>query len=109
MPERMVPTLLEPPSHAVLDTKQLHTFCVVARTCNFTRAAKELGCCQSTVTVHIRSLELAFGALLFDRNRSSKAVMLTKAGKCALDYAQRLLALVDEAKAVLSQSSAVLE
>jgi DNA-binding transcriptional LysR family regulator len=93
----------------VLDTKQLHTFCVVARTSNFTRAAKELGCCQSTVTMHIRSLERALGNSFFERNRFSKTVILTEAGKRALDYAQQLLALVDEAKAVISESAGVIE
>ena len=103
----MVEPDIERPSHSVLDTKQLHTFCVVARTNNFTRAARELGCCQSTVTVHIRSLERAFGYSFFERNRFSKTVILTEAGKRALEYAQRLLALVDEAKAVISDGAGV--
>ena len=67
----------------ILDMRQLHTFRVVAMTKNFTRAAVELGCCQSTVTVHIRALERELGISLFERNRSSKRVVLTDEGKRA--------------------------
>jgi DNA-binding transcriptional LysR family regulator len=88
--------------HCQLETRQLQTFCVAARTGNFTRAAAELGYCQSTVTVHIRSLERELGAPLFERNRFSKTVILTEAGKTALEYAERLLALVNETKAVIA-------
>jgi len=107
--EQIVEPHFERSSQSVLDTKQLHAFCVVARTSNFTRAAKELGCCQSTVTVHIRSLERTLGYSLFERNRFSKTVTLTKAGKRALEYARRFLALVDEAKAVVSDGADVSE
>ena len=86
----------------ILDMRQLHTFRVVAITKNFTRAAAELGCCQSTVTVHIRALERELGISLFERNRSSKRVVLTDEGKRALEYAQRLLALANEVQEVIS-------
>ena len=86
----------------ILDMRQLHTFRVVAITRNFTRAAVELGCCQSTVTVHIRALERELGISLFERNRSSKRVVLTDEGRRVLDYAQRLLALANEVQAVIS-------
>ncbi|MBZ5676885.1 MAG: LysR family transcriptional regulator [Acidobacteriia bacterium] len=86
----------------ILDMRQLHTFRVVAITKNFTRAAAELGCCQSTVTVHIRALERELGISLFERNRSSKRVVLTDEGKRALEYAQRLLALANEVQDVIS-------
>ena len=49
----------------ILDMRQLHTFRVVAMTKNFTRAATELGCCQSTVTVHIQALERELSVSLF--------------------------------------------
>ena len=86
----------------ILDMRQLHTFRVVAITKNFTRAAAELGCCQSTVTVHIRALERELGISLFERSRSSRRVVLTEQGTRALEYAQRLLALANEVKAVTS-------
>lgn len=89
----------------ILDMRQLHTFRVVAMTKNFTRAAVELGCCQSTVTVHIRALERELGISLFERNRSSKRVVLTEEGKRALEYAQRLLALANEVQNAISPSA----
>ena len=86
----------------ILDMRQLHTFCVVAITRNFTRAAADLGCCQSTVTFHIRALERELGISLFERNRSSKRVALTDEGRRVLEYAQRLLALANEVQTAIA-------
>ena len=83
----------------MLDLRKLQTFQVAAATGNFTRAAVELGCCQSSVTVHIKALEDELGVPLFERRRSSKTVVLTEVGRRALDFAGRLLALAEEAKA----------
>jgi DNA-binding transcriptional LysR family regulator len=85
----------------MLDLQHLETFRVVAVTNNFTRAAQVLGYCQSTVTTHIMALERELGAPLMIRNRFSKTVALTEKGRQALEYAGRLLALVDEAKTVV--------
>jgi DNA-binding transcriptional LysR family regulator len=85
----------------MLDLRKLQTFQVAAATGNFTRAAAELGCCQSNVTVHIQALEDELGVALFERCRSTKTVVLTETGRRALDYAGRLLALEEEAKAAL--------
>jgi DNA-binding transcriptional LysR family regulator len=82
----------------MLDLQHLETFCVVTDTNSFTRAAAKLGCCQSTVTMHIMALERELGARLFVRDRSSKTVVLTEVGKRILSYAGRLLALAKEAK-----------
>jgi DNA-binding transcriptional LysR family regulator len=85
----------------MLDLQHLETFRVAAVTRNFTRAAAALGICQSTVTTHIMALERELGAALFMRNRISKTVVLTQEGRQALEYAGRLLALVDETKSVI--------
>jgi DNA-binding transcriptional LysR family regulator len=85
----------------MLDLQHLKTFRAVAVTSNFTRAAAVLGYCQSTVTTHIMALERELGAALFIRNRFSKTVVLTEEGRQALEYAGRLLALVDETKTVV--------
>jgi DNA-binding transcriptional LysR family regulator len=82
----------------MIDLQQLETFRVLAATNNFTRAAVELGYCQSTVTAHIKALESELGASLFIRRRFSKTVELTEAGFRTLEYARRLLALAHEAK-----------
>jgi|SRR5690242_5372258 DNA-binding transcriptional LysR family regulator len=89
----------------MLDLRKLHTFRVAAATRSFTRAAAELGCCQSSVTVHIRALEDELGVPLFERCRSSKTVVLTAIGRRVLDYAGRLLALAEETKAAVSLAS----
>ena len=85
----------------MLDLRKLQTFQVAAATGNFTRAAAELGYCQSSVTVHIKALEDELGVPLFERRRASKTVVLTEVGRQALDYAARLLALAEETKAAL--------
>lgn len=84
-----------------LDLQKLETFRVVAFTRNFTRAAVELGCCQSTVTVHVKEVERELGVRLFERSRFSRDVVLTEAGRCAVEYAERFLALVEETKKAL--------
>jgi molybdenum-dependent DNA-binding transcriptional regulator ModE len=82
----------------VLDLHHLRTFVVMAATANFTRAAKELGCSQSTVTLHIKTLERELGALLFERSRFTKTSVLTAVGRHVFDYSVRLLAITDEMK-----------
>ncbi len=81
----------------MLDLLKLKTFLVVAATNNFTRAAAELGYSQSSVTTHIQALERELGAPLFDR--VYRNVILTEVGRRTLEYANRLIALADEAKA----------
>jgi molybdenum-dependent DNA-binding transcriptional regulator ModE len=85
----------------VLDLQKLETFRVVASTRNFTRAALELGYCQSSITTHIKELERALGVRLFERRRFSKEIVLTEAGRVTLQYASRLLALAEEARAAV--------
>jgi len=97
--------MIERPGQKILDMRQLHTFCVVAVTSKLTSAAAELGCCQSTVTVHIQALERELGVSLFERDRSSKVVVLTDEGKRVLEYAQRLLALANEVNAAVSSGA----
>ena len=81
--------------------ERLATFRVVASTGHFTSAAVQLGYCQATVTVHIKSLESQLGVTLFERCRFSRNIVLTEAGRRALEYAVRLLALAEETKTVL--------
>jgi DNA-binding transcriptional LysR family regulator len=89
----------------VLDLLKLKTFQVAAATSNFSRAAMELGYSQSSVTSHIQALERELGATLFDR--VSRNVVLTEVGRRTLEYANRLLALAEEAKAAVHKSKDV--
>ena len=87
----------------MLDLQQLQSFCTVAHTHNFTRAAVKLGYSQSSVTLHVKALERELGASLLTRCRFSKTVELTEGGRRALEYAERLLALADEAKLAIGK------
>jgi len=81
--------------------ERLATFRAVAATGHFTSAAVQLGYSQATVTVHIKGLESQLGVTLFERCRFSRNIVLTEAGRRALEYAVRLLALVEETKTAL--------
>ncbi|MEV1008559.1 LysR family transcriptional regulator [Streptomyces sp. NPDC049881] len=72
-----------------MDTRLLQTFSVLARTGSFTAAAGELHLSQSTVTVHIRTLEKELGARLFDR--LPRGARLTSAGRRLLAGAEEVL------------------
>lgn len=90
----------------MLDLRKLQTFQVAAATSNFTRAAAELGCCQSSVTVHIKALEDELGVTLFERCRFTKQVRLTEMGRQMLEYSQKLLTLANEATLSIRQHAA---
>ncbi|MFJ9542784.1 LysR family transcriptional regulator [Streptomyces sp. NPDC101225] len=80
-----------------MDTRLLHTFATLARTGNFTAAAAELHLAQSTVTVHIRSLERELGTRLFDRLPTG--ALLTESGRRLLERAEDVLDAVARLKA----------
>ena len=82
----------------MLDLRQLQTFYVVAITNNFSRAAKQLGCTQSSVTTRVQSLERELGVQLIDRERFSRKITLTEVGRRTFEYAGQLLALAAEIK-----------
>ncbi|WP_338157034.1 helix-turn-helix domain-containing protein [Inconstantimicrobium porci] len=64
---------------------QLKTFITVSKLLNFRAAAEELNYSQSTISDHIRNLELDLNTKLFDR--IGKKVFLTDCGqKLILDW-----------------------
>ena len=75
---------------------QLRTFRVIAETLNFTKAAETLNLTQSAVSHQIKALEGELGEPLFIR--AKRGVILTAAGKTALDYATRILDEAEEMK-----------
>ena len=83
-----------------LPPNQLRTFLTVARRSSFTRAAEELHLTQPAVSTHIRKLERAIGATLFDY--IGRRVSLTATGQVLSAYAERVLALEDELRASLA-------
>jgi len=79
-----------------MDLSDLKIFSAVVREGGVTRAAEHLHRVQSNVTTRIRQLEEDIGVSLFIRE--GKRLHLSPAGQILLDYADRLLALADEAR-----------
>lgn len=83
-----------------MDSESLRIFCSVATELSITQAARRLGRVPSNVTTRIQQLEADLGTSLFVR--TGKRMMLSVAGERFLDYAQRMLALEDEARQVVT-------
>lgn len=83
-----------------IDPELLRTFVTIAETGSFQRAASRVHRTQSAVSMQINRLEAMVGHSLFVRERP--AVSLTAKGRELLGYAQRILALQDEAWAAVS-------
>jgi len=79
-----------------MDIKNLLTFIQVAELNSFTKAAKELGYSQSTVSTQIKQLETELNAQLFERIYHTLA--LTNKGKEVLRYAHQMVKLSQELK-----------
>ncbi len=82
-----------------LPTDLLRTFLRVIDTHSFTRTAELVGRTQSAVSLQIQRLEKSVNAALFVRD--ARNLKLTPQGKTLAKYARRILALNDEAIAVL--------
>jgi DNA-binding transcriptional LysR family regulator len=80
-----------------MDLSDLRIFLAVVREGGVTRAAERLNRVQSNVTTRIRQLEQDLDATLFIRE--GKRLRLAPAGQSLLGYAERLLALAEEARA----------
>jgi DNA-binding transcriptional LysR family regulator len=78
-----------------VELRQLVSFQAVVRARSFTAAAERLSYSQSNVTAHIQALEEELQSRLFER--LGRHIVLTAAGRRLLVYADRLLALVEEA------------
>lgn len=84
-----------------MDLRLLKTFQAAATSGSFTRAAETLGYAQSSVTAQMQVLEAELGAPLFDR--LGRGIALTAAGRRFAPYADRLLALAEEARGVTAE------
>src|SRR5579871_2857687 len=80
-----------------MDLSDLRIFTTVVREGGVTRAAEKLNRVQSNVTTRIRQLEEDLDVTLFIRE--GKRLHLAPAGQALLGYADRLLALAEEARA----------
>jgi DNA-binding transcriptional LysR family regulator len=82
-----------------MDLSDLQIFRAVVREGGVTRAAERLHRVQSNVTKRVRQLEDDLGVPLF--LREGKRMRLTPEGRVLLGYADRLLALAEEARAAV--------
>jgi DNA-binding transcriptional LysR family regulator len=83
-----------------MQPRHLRTFLAVATTRNFTKSAEQLHLAQSSVTEQIQTLETTLGTELF--NRTQRRLELTPAGQQLVDYARRILELIDEARVAVA-------
>lgn len=84
-----------------MNLQQLRTFRVVAQQRSYSRAAQLLYLSQPGVSLQVRALEQSIGMPLFER--SGRQLRLTEAGVALLDYADRILSLVDESQQALEE------
>lgn len=82
-----------------LDLELLRGFVGIVDSGGFTRAAERLNRTQSTISQQVKRLEDQVGQPLLVRQ--GRAIRPTEAGETLLAYARRLLALDDEARALL--------
>lgn len=85
-----------------MDLAALRFFRAVAEHGNVTLAAATLNTVQSNVTTRVRQLEDELGMPLFDR--INRRLVITPAGRILNHYAERLLALAEEAGAAVRAS-----
>lgn len=84
-----------------MELTQLEFFLKVVEEGSFSKAAVRVYRTQPAVSIAVRRLEEEIGAQLFDR--SQKTPTLTDAGELVYDYAQRILALRDQARNVVAE------
>ncbi len=83
----------------ILDSRKLLAFVTLAHCGSFTLTARELFLTQSAVSHAIKSLEDELGCRLFDR--LGRKARLTPSGQHLLEYASRILADMQLARADL--------
>lgn len=83
---------------------QLRIFLSVAQSSTLTRASKQLGLAQPSLSKQLAGLEDSVGTKLFDRGHNRMA--LTDAGRMLLRHAQSILKEIDEAEAGLREFAA---
>lgn len=88
---------------ADLNYHHLRYFREVAHEGNLTRAAERLNLSQSALSTQIKLLEDRLGTLLFDR--IGRQMVLTEAGRIALDHADRIFGTGQELLATLKRTT----
>ena len=86
-----------------LNYHHLRYFRAIATEATLTRAAERLKISQSALSIQLRSLEENLGQPLF--HRQNKTLVLTEAGRIALEYAETIFRAGDEMLAVLQNEA----
>jgi DNA-binding transcriptional LysR family regulator len=85
-----------------MEISYLKEFTVLANTCNFLEAAESLFISQSTLSRHIKIMEMELGVTLF--NRTTRKTELSRAGRILLNYAEQISNLQTEYSLALLNS-----
>lgn len=85
----------------MLESYLLFYFQALAETPHITQTAERLDISPSALSVAIRKLETKLGAPLFDR--TGRSIVLNDYGRTFLPYAERILALMEEAEQKIAQ------
>lgn len=88
-----------------LNYHHLRYFREVAHEGNLTRAAERMNLSQSALSAQIRQLEARLGHDLFER--TGRRLILTEAGRIALDHADRIFGAGEELLATLNRTGEV--
>jgi DNA-binding transcriptional LysR family regulator len=89
-----------------MEIRQLRSFQVVANLLSFNKAAGQLHYAQSSISAQIQALEEELGVQLFDR--LGRRVQLTETGVQLLQYANKILDLVEETRSEVAGGKAPL-
>lgn len=85
-----------------MNLHHLRLFRAVARDGTLTGAARTLNLSQSALSIQIRALEAALGQDLFERR--GRGLILTEAGRIALDHAEAIFRTADDLTATLRET-----
>jgi LysR family nitrogen assimilation transcriptional regulator len=79
-----------------MELRSIHYFVAIAQSGNISAAAIKIGIAQPALTRHIKQLESELNTILF--TRLARGVQLTASGRELLEYAQRIVSEVAQAK-----------
>ncbi len=89
---------------ATLNYHHLRLFRAIAQADSLTRAAEQLNLSQSALSVQLKALEAQLGHELFERR--GRRLLLTEAGRIALDHAHAIFQAGDQLVGMLSGEAA---
>lgn len=85
-----------------MNLHHLKLFRAVAAEGSLTRAARKLNLSQSALSTQIKTLEASFGHELFERR--GRGLLLTEAGRIALDHADAIFRTADDLVATMQET-----